>query len=135
MWTGKFRGCVTNLWCNRKQCERSHQKASWQGSQAERWWKNKNDTNYRINPTNVDLSFSRIKLSFTLLEFRWEKVIILRILLTPRAWRIVLVCPHSILVSVIINQTNMAATSHAKLDFLKSKVKLCWIWTLSWRKN
>ena len=33
-------------------------------------------------------------------------------------------CPHSILVSVTINSTNMAATSHAKLDFLNSKVNI-----------
>ena len=60
-----------------------------------------------------DLTFSRIKLSLKLS---------LRLLLTPRAWRVVLVCPHSISVSVIINYTNMAATSHVKLGFLKSKV-------------
>ena len=53
-------------------------------------------------------------------EFKWEKVTILRLLLTPLAWRVVLVCPHFISVSVIINYTNMAATSHVKLAFLKS---------------
>ena len=82
------------------------------------------DVNYRINTTNADL-----------VEFKWEKVIILRLLLTPRAWRVVLVCPHSISVSVIINYSNMAATSHVKLGFLKSKVNFCWIWTLPWKKQ
>ena len=47
---------------------------------------------------------------------------ILQLLSMPRAWRVVLVCPHSISVSVTINYTNMAATSHIKLGFLKSKV-------------
>ena len=56
-------------------------------------------------------------------------------MLTPRAWRVVLVCPHSISVSVVINYTNMAATSHVKLGFLNSKVNFCWIWTLSRRKG
>ena len=37
----------------------------------------------------------------------------------------VLVCSHFISVSVIINYTNMAATSHIKLGFLKSKVNFC----------
>ena len=55
-----------------------------------------------------------------MLTFCEKKVIILRLLLTPRAWRIILVCPHSISVSVIINYTNMAATNHVKLGFLKS---------------
>ena len=41
-----------------------------------------------------------------LLEF---KVIILRLLLTLRAWRVVLVFPHSISVSVIINYTYMGS--------------------------
>ena len=97
--------------------------------------KNKNGANDRINTTNIDLTFSYIKLSLKLLEFKWEKVIILQLLLTPRAWRVVLVCPHSISVSVIINYTNMAATKHAKRGFLKLKVNFCWIWTLFWRKN
>ena len=44
---------------------------------------------------------------------------ILLLLLSPRAWRVVLLCSHSISVSVIINYTNMAATSHVKLGFLK----------------
>ena len=68
---------------------------------------------------NVDLTFSRIKLSLT---FEWEKVITLRLLLTPREWRAILVCPHSILVSFIIHYTNMAATNQLKLGILKSKV-------------
>ena len=54
--------------------------------------------------------FSRIKLSLNLslrlLEF---KVIILRLLLTLRPWRVVLVFPHSISVSVIINYTYMGS--------------------------
>ena len=37
-------------------------------------------------------------------------MIILRLVLTPQGWRVVLVCPHSISVSVIINYTKMAAT-------------------------
>ena len=45
-------------------------------------------------------------------------MIIFWLLLIPRAWRVTLVCSHSILVSVIINYTNMAATSHMKLGFL-----------------
>ena len=73
---------------------------------------------YFYDTTNIDLTFSRIKLSLTL---KWEKVVILRLLLTPRAWRVVLVCPHSISVSASINYTNMAATSHVKLGILKSK--------------
>ena len=105
----------------------------------EKWGKNPNDANDRINTTNVDLTFSGIKLplklSLKLVEFKWEKATILRLLLTPQAWRVVLVCPHSTSVSVIINYTYMAATSHVKLGFLKSKVNFCWIWTLSWRKN
>ena len=63
-----------------------------------------------------------LKLPLKLLEFKWEKVIILQLLLTPRAWRVVLVFPHYISVSVIIIYTNMAATSHVKLGFLKSKM-------------
>ena len=47
--------------------------------------KNKNGANDRINATNIDLNFSYIKLSLKLLEFKWEKVIILQLLLTPRA--------------------------------------------------
>ena len=47
--------------------------------------KNKNGANERINMTNIDLTFSYIKLSSKLLEFKWEKVIILQLLLTPRA--------------------------------------------------
>ena len=98
----------------------------------------KNDANDRINTTNIDLTFSSIKLSLKLSlklpEIKWEKVIILRLLLMPRAWRVVLVCRHFISVSVIINYTNMAATSHVKLGFLKSKVNFCWIWTLPWKK-
>ena len=99
----------------------------------------KNDANDRINTTNIDLTFSSIKLSLKLSlklpEIKWEKVIILRLLLMPRAWRVVLVCRHFISVSVIINYTNMAATSHVKLGFLKSKVNFCWIWTLPWKKT
>ena len=53
----------------------------------------------------------------------------MRLLLTPRLWGVVLVYPHSISVSAIINYTNMAATSHATLGFLKAKVKFCWMWT------
>ena len=91
------------------------------------------------NTTNADLTFSRIKLSLKLslklIEFNWEKAIILRLFLTTRAWRVVLVCPHSISITVIINHTNMAATTQVKLGFLKQKVNFCWIWTLSWRKN
>ena len=73
-----------------------------------------NDSNYRINTTNADLA-----------EFKCKKVIILLLLLTPRTWRVVLVFPHSILVSVIISYTNMAATRHVILDFLKAKVNFC----------
>ena len=47
--------------------------------------KNKNGANDRINMTNIDLTFSYIKLSLKLLEFKWEKVTILQLLLTPRA--------------------------------------------------
>ena len=54
---------------------------------------------------------------------------------SPGAWRVVLVYQHSISVSVIINYTNMAATSHAKLGFLMSKDNFCWIWTLLWKKK
>ena len=97
--------------------------------------KNTNEANYKISTTDVDLTISRIKLSLTLVEFKWEKVIILRLLLTPRAWRVVLVCPHSISVSVIIIYTNLAASSLVKFGFLKSKVDFCWIWTLSWTKG
>ena len=82
-----------------------------------------NDANDRINITIVDLTCSHIKLSLKLslklLEFKWEKVVILRLLLTPRAWRVVILCPHAISISVIINYTNMAATNHTKLGFLK----------------
>ena len=45
-------------------------------------------------------------------------------MLTPRAWRVVLVCPHSISVPVIINYTNVAATSHVELGLLISKVNI-----------
>ena len=69
--------------------------------------KNTNEANYKISTTNVDLTISRIKLSLTLVEFKWEKVIILRLLLTQRAWRVVLVSPHSISVSAIINYTKL----------------------------
>ena len=62
-----------------------------------------------------------LKLSLKLIEFKWEKAEIWRLLLTPQAWRFVLVCPHSISVSVIINYINMVGTSHVKLGFLKSK--------------
>ena len=48
-----------------------------------------------------------------------------KILLTSRPWRVVLVCPHSRPVSVMISYTNMAATSPVRLFFLKSKVKFC----------
>ena len=41
--------------------------------------KNKNGANDRINTTNIDLTFSYIKLSLKLLEFKWEKVIILQL--------------------------------------------------------
>ena len=58
-----------------------------------------------------------------------------KILLTPRVRRVALVCPHSILVSVTINYTNIVATSHMKPCFLKSKVNFSWLWILSWRKN
>ena len=77
---------------------------------------------YFYDATNVDLTFSCTKLSLMLVEFKWEKVIILRLLLTSRPWRVVLVCPNSVSVSVIINYTNMVATSHVKLGFLKTKV-------------
>ena len=76
---------------------------------------------YFYDTTNVDLRFSCTKLSLTLVGFKSEKVIILPPPLTTRAWRVVLVCPNSISVSVIINYTNMVATSHVKLGFLKSK--------------
>ena len=79
--------------------------------------KNKNGANDRINTTNIDLTFSYIKLSLKLLEFKWEKVIILQLLLMPWAWRVVLVCPHSISVSAIFSYTNMAATSYINLGF------------------
>ena len=50
----------------------------------------------------------------------------------PQVGKDFLVCPHPVLVSVIINYTNMAATSsHMRLCFLKSKVKFCFISTLS----
>ena len=87
--------------------------------------KNTNDANYRINTTIVDLTLSSIKLSLTLVDFKLEKVIILRLLLTLGAWRVVLVCPHSTSVLVIINYTIMAATTHVKLGFLKLKVNFC----------
>ena len=77
---------------------------------------------YFYDATNVDLTFSCTKLSLMLVEFKWEKVIILRLLLTSRPWRVVLVCPNSVSVSVIINYTNMVATSHVMLGFLKTKV-------------
>ena len=54
---------------------------------------------------------------------------------TPRPWRVVLVCPQSRPVSVITNYTIMAAISHVRLCFLKSKLKFCWIGTLPWRKK
>ena len=73
--------------------------------------KNANDANYKINTTNA-----------VLVELKWEKVITLRLLLTPRAWRVALVCPHSISVFLMSNYSNMAATSHMKLPFLTSKV-------------
>ena len=76
--------------------------------------------------TDVDLTFTWIKLSLTLVVFTWKKKL-LRLLLTPRAWRVVLVCPHSISVSVITNYTNMAATSHVKLGFLKPKVNFVFV--------
>ena len=87
-----------------------------------------------MQPMLISLFF-RIKLLLTSVEFNWEKVIILRLLLTPRAWRVVLACPHSISASAIISYTNMAATRHLKQSFLQSKVNFCWIWTLSWRKH
>ena len=46
-----------------------------------------------------------MKLSLKLIEFKSEKVIILRLLSTPGAWRVVLVSPHYISISVIINYT------------------------------
>ena len=78
-------------------------------------------TKKQFKTTYVDLIFSRIKLWLTLVEFKWERVIILRLLLTPRAWKVVLVCPHSISDFAIINYTDVAATSPVKLGFLKSK--------------
>ena len=88
-----------------------------------------------IRPSFSSIKLS-LKLSLKLLEFKWEKVIIiLHFLLTPRAWGVILVYPHSISVSVVINYTNMAATSHVKPGFSKSKVSFLWIWILSWRKN
>ena len=52
----------------------------------------------------IGLTFSRIKSSLKLTlksaDFNWEKVMLLRLLLTPQAWRVALVCQHSILVSV-----------------------------------
>ena len=48
----------------------------------------------------------------------------MRLLLTSRAWRVVLVCLRSISVSVIINYTNMAATSHVKLDLIFENIAL-----------
>ena len=97
--------------------------------------KNTNEANYKISTTDVDLTIFRIKLSLTLVEFKWEKVIILQLLLTPRACRVALVCPHSISVSVIISYTNVAVISHVKLHFLKSKANFCWILTLSWQRS
>ena len=51
--------------------------------------KKKNGGNDRIKTTNIDLTFSNIKLSFKLslklLKFKSEKVIILQLLLTSRA--------------------------------------------------
>ena len=51
--------------------------------------KKKNGANDRIKTTNIDLTFSNIKLSLKLslrlLKFNREKVIILQLLLTPRA--------------------------------------------------
>ena len=90
---------------------------------------------YFYDTTNVALMFSCIKLLLTLVEFKWEKVIILWLRLTPRAWRVVLVWPHSISVSTIVNYTNMVATSHVKLGTLKSKVNFCLIWALFWRQK
>ena len=88
-----------------------------------------------IRPSFSSIKLS-LKLSLKLLEFKWGKVIIiLHFLLTPRAWGVILVYPHSISVSVVINYTNMAATSHVKPGFSKSKVSFLWIWILSWRKN
>ena len=88
-----------------------------------------------IRPSFSSIKLS-LKLSLKLLEFKWEKVIIiLHFLLTPRAWGVILVYPHSISVSVVINYTNMAATSHVKPGFSKSKVSFLWIWILPWRKN
>ena len=88
-----------------------------------------------IRPSFSSIKLS-LKLSLKLLEFKWEKVIItLHFLLTSRAWGVILVYPHSISVSAVINYTNMAATSHVKPGFSKSKVSFLWIWILSWRKN
>ena len=46
---------------------------------------------------------------------------------SPGAWRVVLVYQDSISASVIINYTNMAATSHVKLGFLKPKVNFIFV--------
>ena len=89
-------------------------------------WKNTNNANYWINTTNFDFGFSRIKLLLTLVELKWEKVIILRLLLTSQTWRVVLVCPNSISVSVIINYTTMAATSHNFFLESPSFVRCAW---------
>ena len=48
--------------------------------------------NDKINTTNVDLTFSSIKLflklSLKLVEFKWDKVIILRLLLMLQTYRV-----------------------------------------------
>ena len=46
--------------------------------------------------------------------------------ISPRAWRVVLVCTHSILVSVVINETNrqLLAICEALLFKVKNKVLL-----------
>ena len=142
MWTVptiQFRGCVKLIGITESDVKEIIKKQLENAPNGKDDEKIQNDANNRINTTDVDLAFSCInlslKLSLKLVESKWEKVIILRLLLTPRAWRVVVVSPHFILVSVIINYTNMVATSHVKLGFLNSKVNFCWIWTLSWRKN
>ena len=78
-----------------------------------------------------------LKLLLKFVEFKWEKLIILCLLknaknfvnVTRELFRYV----HT-LYWFLYSIFYMAATSHGKLCFSKSKVKFCWIWTLSWRK-
>ena len=67
----------------------------------------------------------RISQSANVVKVIKEYKRLLKILLTPQALRFVLVCSHYISISFIINYTNMEATGHMKLCFLKSKVKFC----------